>query len=236
MVSTSRSTASGATARSRQPAQRGTAKPAGKNATRGDAPVKAAPPPAEAEVEAEDAAGNAGLGWALRELRRTRGLSLAEVAAGTGLSRSFLSLVESEKSDISLGRLQKVTAFYDITFPQLFGQKGSAGDVVRKDEQPVLRFAKNGTQAVMLTRPGRAQQMLPMIVTLEPGGGMLEPARESREEFVHVISGQIEVLMSVGDAPVVLRPGDSAYFDCAQGYRIHNPSKKPASFFEVTTR
>ena len=40
------------------------------------------------------------LGTRLRELRRSRGVSLAEVAEGTGISASFLSTVEKGKSEL----------------------------------------------------------------------------------------------------------------------------------------
>ena len=50
------------------------------------------------------------LGARLRELRRSRGVSLAEVAEGTGISASFLSTVEKGKSDITVSRLMPANA------------------------------------------------------------------------------------------------------------------------------
>jgi transcriptional regulator with XRE-family HTH domain len=44
------------------------------------------------------------LGGALRELRKEKGSSLVQVADATGISKSFLSLVESGRSDITIGR------------------------------------------------------------------------------------------------------------------------------------
>ena len=44
------------------------------------------------------------LGARLRQLRRSRGVSLADVAEGTGISSSFLSMVEKGKSDITISR------------------------------------------------------------------------------------------------------------------------------------
>jgi transcriptional regulator with XRE-family HTH domain len=51
------------------------------------------------------------LGETLRAIRVERGFSLGEVAEGTDLSTSFLSLVENGRSDISTGRLFRVARF-----------------------------------------------------------------------------------------------------------------------------
>src|SRR4051812_28348017 len=57
-------------------------------------------------------AGAAPLGAALRGLRRARRLSLQDVAEATAISASFLSLVETGKSDITIGRLVRLVEFY----------------------------------------------------------------------------------------------------------------------------
>ena len=54
------------------------------------------------------------LGGTLRALRIERGYSLGEVALGTDLSTSFLSLVENGRSDISTGRLFRVARFLGV--------------------------------------------------------------------------------------------------------------------------
>jgi len=45
------------------------------------------------------------LGTRLRALRTERGLSLSQLESATSISSSFLSLVESGKSDITISRL-----------------------------------------------------------------------------------------------------------------------------------
>lgn len=55
----------------------------------------------------------------MRALRRTRGLSLADVGEATRISPSFLSLVEKGKSDITIGRLVRLVEFYGISINDL---------------------------------------------------------------------------------------------------------------------
>ena len=74
-----------------------------------------------------------GLGSALKNLRRDRRLSLQDVSAGTGISASFLSLVENGKSDITIGRLVRLVTFYGIHLGDLVPvQPAAEPDLVRK--------------------------------------------------------------------------------------------------------
>src|SRR3954453_9815199 len=54
------------------------------------------------------------LGTRLRALRTERGLSLSQLEAATKISSSFLSLVESGKSDITISRLVRLADFFDV--------------------------------------------------------------------------------------------------------------------------
>ena len=51
-----------------------------------------------------------GLGEKLRQLRLQRGESLTRVADATGMSSSFLSLVETGRSDLTVARLVRLAA------------------------------------------------------------------------------------------------------------------------------
>ena len=54
------------------------------------------------------------LGRRLKALRTSRGLSLKELGAETGVSASFLSMVESGRNDLSVGRLMVLADFYGV--------------------------------------------------------------------------------------------------------------------------
>ena len=59
------------------------------------------------------------LGARLRAIRADRGLSLSAVAEATGISTSFLSLVETGKNDITFGRLRRLIDYYGVTLIDL---------------------------------------------------------------------------------------------------------------------
>ena len=58
-------------------------------------------------------------GKKLKKLRAERGITLQSVSNATGLSVSFLSLVENGKSGISFSNMQKVLKCFDSTIHDL---------------------------------------------------------------------------------------------------------------------
>jgi len=57
-------------------------------------------------------------------LRKERGWSQEEFAHRSGLNRSYMSDIESGKSDISISRLLKVARGFGITIAELFTDVG----------------------------------------------------------------------------------------------------------------
>lgn len=66
------------------------------------------------------------LGAKLRELRKVRRLTLAEVSERTQLSVSFLSDVERNRTRPSLETLEKLAQFYQITVNELLDEVSSS--------------------------------------------------------------------------------------------------------------
>jgi transcriptional regulator with XRE-family HTH domain len=54
------------------------------------------------------------IGSAIKKCRQIRGMTLDSLAKKIGLSKSYLSLVEGEKRDLSLSSLQKVSEALDL--------------------------------------------------------------------------------------------------------------------------
>jgi quercetin dioxygenase-like cupin family protein len=165
-----------------------------------------------------------GLGSALRFARRSRSLSLSEVASATGISASFLSLVENGKSDITIGRLVRLVAFYDLPLAELLPLGPTAEqDVVRKAEQRMLPSPAEEIE-VRLLAPHTRGSMMPMIVEFEPNARLAEYGRHAGEEFVHVLQGKLELLVE-GAEPKILKAGDSAYYSAERPHLFRNASE-----------
>jgi quercetin dioxygenase-like cupin family protein len=163
------------------------------------------------------------LGSRLRTLRRASGQSLAEVGEASGLSPSFLSLVENGKSDITIGRLVRLVAFYGLSLADLLPTDPAADpDVVRKSEQRTLPSPAEEIEFRLLA-PNTRGSMMPMIVEFEPSAHLAEYGRHPGEEFVHVLQGKLELELE-GSEPRILKAGDSAYYSAERPHLFRNAS------------
>ena len=174
------------------------------------------------------------LGPRLRQLRRARGLSLADVAEGTGISASFLSMVEKGQSDITVSRLMRLVRWFGVSVADLVQEPDPAiVHVVRAKERRSLRLVDEGIAIEMLTTDG-GHRMMPVVNVYAEGGAMAEPARHEGEEFVLVVSGTVELTVSDGD-PITLGPGDSAHYRSDIPHSFRNVGRGEARFIGVTT-
>lgn len=70
------------------------------------------------------------LGRRLNALRVSRGLSLKQVAAETGVSASFISMIEAGRNDLSVGRLMLLADFYGVGLDDILPGRGTDQHVV----------------------------------------------------------------------------------------------------------
>jgi transcriptional regulator with XRE-family HTH domain len=190
--------------------------------------------PATVESPGDRASGSNELGARLRQLRRSRGVSLAEVADGTGISPSFLSMVEKGKSDITVSRLMRLVHWFGVSVADLVQEPDNAAvQVVRSGDRRSLRLADEGIEIQMLTPDGH-HAMMPVINVYDEGGGMVDPTRHDGEEFIHVLEGRLELTVAGGD-PLVLETGDSAYYRSDAPHSFRNAGDGVARFFGITT-
>jgi transcriptional regulator with XRE-family HTH domain len=185
---------------------------------RGDVSTDASPTPLPKPLSQQEF-----VGAQLRSLRGARRLSLGDVARETGISASFLSLVENGRSDITIGRLTRLVDYYGISISDLLPSGDTADpDVVRAAEARVLHSPQEGT-TISLLASGTDRSMLPMLLEILPGASLAEQGHHAGEEFVHVLEGTL--LLEIESAsPYELRAGDSAYYRSDRSHMFRNAS------------
>ena len=163
-------------------------------------------------------AGN--LGASLRSIRKTRGLSLAAVAAATGISRSLLSLIETGRSDITVGRLTRLAQLYDIRVAQLVPEPRHADPiVVRADDRQRIHYEAEGIDVELLV-PDGPLTMSALLATFSPLARMQDFIPQPNEQFTHVIEGRIRTEFADG-REIELDTGDSATYVSGDGGHRH---------------
>src|SRR4030066_380192 len=85
-----------------------------------------------------------GLGRRIRSARTSRSLSLGQVAAATGLTKSLLSQVERGISRPSLTSLRKVAYALQVPISHLLSTENAVGAVLRRSHRKELPWPAPG--------------------------------------------------------------------------------------------
>lgn len=148
---------------------------------------------------------------------------MRDVAEATGISSSFLSLVETGRSDITIGRLSRLVEFFGVSIVDLLPEQPTAdARIVRGEERRRLPSAEVGVDVFLLV-PDTQRTMMPMLLEFEPGAELAEYGRHPGEEWVHVLEGDLQIAFE-GDADRTLAEGDSAYYSSAHPHLFRNAS------------
>lgn len=180
--------------------------------------------------------GSRTLGASLRAVREARRLSLAEVAEATDISASFLSLVENDRNDITIGRLVRLIEFYGISITDLLpGKSNGYPEVVASSERKFVHSPSEGIAVFLLTADTQRRTMMPMLLEFAPGARLAEFGRHVGEEWVHVLDGELRLELE-GTEPRLLEAGDSAYYPAERPHLFSNAdATRPLSLICVDT-
>ena len=166
-------------------------------------------------LQAEDS-----LGTTLRTIRTARGLSLAQVATATGISRSLLSLIETGRSDITIGRLSRLAQLYELRLAELVPEPRHPDPiVVRADDRQLLRSTAEAIDVEVLVPEG-PHTMQAVLATFAPLARMQDYIPQPNEQFTHVIEGRIRTEFADG-RELELAAGDSATYVSGDGGHRH---------------
>ncbi|MFI6866015.1 helix-turn-helix domain-containing protein [Nocardia sp. NPDC050406] len=146
------------------------------------------------------------VGPRLRALRRERGLTLADLAATTGVSESTLSRLESGQRRATLELLLPLSRTYGVPLDDLVGAPRT-GDP-RIHLKPIKKF---GMVFIPLSRRPGGVHAFKMIIPATPEP--LEPTPKTHDgfEWLYVLNGRLRLVL--GDRDLILPPGEAAEFD-----------------------
>jgi transcriptional regulator with XRE-family HTH domain len=171
------------------------------------------------------------LGKRLRAIRTERRLSLSAVADATGISTSFLSLVETGKNDITFGRLRRLIDYYGVTLVDLLPRTEDPV-VVRETDRQHLRFASEGVDVYVLVPGVENDTLYAAIAVYEANSQVEESAPFDGVVLISVLEGSV-VLEFAGAETVTLGVGDSAYFNASRETRLRTGPDAGARFIYI---
>ncbi|MET7321633.1 XRE family transcriptional regulator [Streptomyces sp. NPDC005549] len=171
------------------------------------------------------------LGARLRAIRQARGLTLAQLAAVTGVSVSTLSRLESGQREPGLRHLLPLARAHRLPLDELVGSR--TGDP-RVHPRP---FTRHGQTWVPLTRnPNDGlhayKQILPAPATPRTEWTPRpEQGAHEGHEWLYVLSGRL--LLALGEHDLVLTAGETAEFDTRVPHGIANAGDQPVEWIAL---
>jgi transcriptional regulator with XRE-family HTH domain len=181
-----------------------------------------------------------GVGERLRELRRKRHLTLAQVGKLSGYSASALSKMENEHLGISYDKLAKLAIAFKVDISSFFTDQAEPTGQQAAGRRSVARKGSGKAVATPLydhlyvSPELSGKQMVPVLVkiratSLEEFGPLI---RHGGEEWIYVLRGEIE-LHSEFYEPERLGVGDSVYLDSRMGHAYISRNKGGADIVAV---
>lgn len=188
------------------------------------------------------------IGPKVRAAREARGISLRELARRVGVSASFISQLEHNKVNASVGTLYSLVDALGLSIDQLMSDAGPGaltrsawqeesdgqGDRVRKPiDAPVQRAdgrARIQFPGVIWERLTQAADPEVDFLQVEyaPGSASCPPndmMRHGGREYGYILSGSLH--LQVGFDSYDLSPGDAATFDSMTPHRMSNTTDEP---------
>lgn len=184
---------------------------------------------------AQECAGSAlhTVGGRLKRLRKMRGLTLEALAATVGMSHSFLSMLERGLADVSLGRLERLAAYYGIPLADLLVDEG----LHAQPDITLLRDARRvdrGEGIIYRLFPERAYLGLQLIhVELAGNSRFTDFLTHKGSDVLYVCRGTVVLLHAT--ERYVLKAGTLATYSAAAPHALANERSSTAEVFAATT-
>lgn len=156
------------------------------------------------------------IGKRIKSVRRMKGLTLQDVADETGLTKGYLSKIETSGKAAPVPTLARIAKVLGVPLAELFGgvEKAERISLVRAgDRQQLTRGAREFGYLYELLCVGIDNKyMEPYILTI-PANTTCMPTEHAGEEFLFVLDGVMR--FHLGEGHYQLEKGDSLYFDAS---------------------
>jgi transcriptional regulator with XRE-family HTH domain len=168
----------------------------------------------------------------LRQKRKSRGMSLDDLAKASGVSRAALSQVETCKTNPTVGLLWKIAVGLGVPFADLLGQAPKSATVLRRGEAQVLRSLDGKLESRPLAPAGATPMVELYELRLAPRAVHVSEAHApGTSELLVVLSGALK--LRLGDEVYELAAGDSVAFVADRPHTYENPGASEARYHNV---
>ncbi|HXV94968.1 MAG TPA: helix-turn-helix domain-containing protein [Gaiellaceae bacterium] len=169
-----------------------------------------------------DPTGSAPVGRRLRELRRQRGLTMAQLAEATGLTSGFLSQLERDLTSVSLSSLARICSVLDVRFGDVL-DVAPTGEVIRRSEVPAWTGIGAHEDRLLSSRDERRFHLMESRIPPGAGAGEGLYTFPADVELAYVLAGRLE--LRVGETVHRVEAGDTLTYSPRDPHTWRNPSE-----------
>ena len=165
---------------------------------------------------------HAAIGSRLRETRKARGLTLAQLSARSGVALSTISKAERGEIALTYDKFAALGRALGLDLGALFGHAAEAGAALQPCFTPKggeLVYDTPNYRYGMLASGLQGKRMVPMLARIHARSTRDFPSyiRHEGQEFVYVLGGSLKLAFEDGRS-FALKAGDSLYFDSSVGH------------------
>ncbi|GHA59463.1 XRE family transcriptional regulator [Amylibacter ulvae] len=168
------------------------------------------------------------LGADLRALRKSRGITLAEMAKQTQRSVGWVSQIERDLSEPSINDLRKLSNILGVSLSLFFGQsdtiENETGRIVRAGARRQIGGSEEGLVEELLS-PDLTDDFEMVRSVFHPNSARTDFITRETQEVGYLISGRLTLWL--GEEQFDLNAGDSFRIR-GEGYRWENPYNETA--------
>lgn len=161
------------------------------------------------------------IGHKIRNIRKRKKITIAQMSEKVGLSRGFISNIENDNTSPSLKTLQTIANFLDVPLPYLLLEKDQHMKVVKKEDR-VLRIS-NDMRIEDLTTDSSLRMM---HIELPPGASTGDTISHEGEESHLVIKGT--VFAQQGEDTFIANEGDTFSWNASVPHFVKNIGEEVA--------
>jgi transcriptional regulator with XRE-family HTH domain len=175
---------------------------------------------------------NMNLGTKIKELRKSKEMTLKQLSDRSRVALTTLSRIENEKMRGTVDSHMRISAALGVGLTELYRELEEKGKTASIDLQSKKKkadiFTHNKYAAYeILTKDFMKKKMMPVLLRIAPGGSTNKQQHQfGTDKFVYVVDGKVQA--DIGSSKYVLGKGDALYFDGSLPHYWKNLGKKQA--------
>lgn len=175
----------------------------------------------------------------IRELRKTRALTLEQLSDQSGVSRSTISLIERQETSPTAAVLNKLADALGVTLPALFSaevQQTKPEPLSLRSNQPMWTDPASGYVRRHLT-PSGVDAPIELVEVNFPAGETVVFDNPARKLGIHqqlwMLKGAMDI--TLGGQTWHLATGDCLAMELGAHITFHNPTQQAARYVLALT-